>query len=124
MDFSCVRELDFKENILDDYENTSFIIKIKGTYYYDEGDYWTPPSEELEIKSVKFEEDVLINGKIYKRGSEVSDEFLETYADNPNYVDDLEISDIDDDEFIVYEPDYDSIRKEMLLKNEQLIVGD
>ena len=54
---------------------------------------------------------------MYKRGSEVSDEFLETHTDNPNYVYDIETSDIDD-EFIVYELDYDSIRKEILLKNE------
>lgn len=118
MDFSCIRYIEFKEDICDDNKNLYFTIRIEGTYSYDEGDYWNPPSENFEIESVTFEEDVIINGKVYKSGSEVSDEFFELYAENPNYIDDFELSDIDDNEFIIYEPDYDSLRDEILLNED------
>ena len=117
MNFSCIREIEFKENIFDDENNSIFIVRIEGTYSYDKGDYWNPSSEDFEVESVTFEEDVNINGHVYKKGSNVSNSFLKEYAENPNYVIFFSSSDIFEEEFIVDEPDYDSVIDEFLLKS-------
>ena len=110
--FSFSRNMYFADDITDDNGDYTFSVTISGHHYYDEGDYWNPPYSDVCVEEVVLNDDVSIDGNVYKAGTSLlSSDFLDMYAEDPNYFENFDVEDIEEDSYIFYEPDYDLIGK-------------